>query len=131
MVCKLQKILLTQYVELVLTSNLDQSFNISSEVIWYHFRFPHVTKFIMFSDFLMVEQVFLSPQVRQSMIISNKHVIYDFSHKLLNNYIGSQEISRKSQNFVELLPSALSSSQNEKFVSASKNLLKNKSELFP
>ena len=85
----------------------------------------------MFSDFLMVEQIFLSPQVRQSMIISNKHVIYDFSHKLLNNYIGSQEISRKSQNFVELLPSALSSSQNEKFVSASKNLLKNKSELFP
>ena len=93
MVCKLQKILITQYVELVLTSNLGQSFNISSEVIWYHFRFPHVTKFIMFSDFLMVEQIFLSPQVRQSMIISNKHVIYDFSHKLLNNYIGSTILS--------------------------------------
>ena len=44
--------------------------------------------------------------------------------------LGNQEISGKSQNFIELLPSARSSSQNEYFVSTSKNLLKTEIELF-
>ena len=42
-------------------------------------------------------------------------------HGILRN----QEISGKSQNFIQLLPSA-QSSQNENFVSTSKNLLKNR-----
>ena len=38
---------------------------------------------------------------------------------------------RKSQNFIWLLPSASSSSWNEKFVSTTKNLLKNRNWTFP
>ena len=33
----------------------------------------------------MVEQVFLSPQVKQSLIISNKDAIYALLHMLPNN----------------------------------------------
>ena len=40
--------------------------------------------------------------------------------------LGNWEISGKSQNFIELLPSAQSSSRNESFVSTSKNSLKNR-----
>ena len=32
---------------------------------------------IMVWDFLMVEHIFLSPQVKRSLIISNKHGIYE------------------------------------------------------
>ena len=35
---------------------------------------------IIFWDFLMFDQVFLSPQVKRSSIISNKHGIFDFPH---------------------------------------------------
>ena len=41
-----------------------------------------------------------------------------------------KEISGKPQHFIELLPDAHSSSRNENFVSASKNLLKNKQWTF-
>ena len=33
----------------------------------------------------MVEQIFVSPQVKPCMIISNKHGIYEFPHELPNN----------------------------------------------
>ena len=33
----------------------------------------------------MVEQVFLSPQVKQSVVISNKHGIYKVPHELPND----------------------------------------------
>ena len=58
---------------------------------------------IMFIDFLIVEQIFLSPQVKRSMINSNK---------LINLYIQvaegleNLEISGKFQKFIELLASA-------------------------
>ena len=45
--------------------------------------------FIIFWEFLMVKQYFLSPQMKGSVIISNKLV----------------KISGKSQNLIELLPS--------------------------
>ena len=51
-------------------------------------------------------------------------------HRILGNY----EISRKSQNFIELLPSAQSSCRIRflpKFVSSSKNPLKNENWTFP
>ena len=70
---------------------------------------------------LLFYQIFLSPQVKQRVIISNKHGIYRFPHKLQN--LGSYEIyeiSQKSQNFIELKPSAQSYSQNEIFASTSK-----------
>ena len=74
---------------------------------------------IIFSDFLMAEQICFSPQVTG---------IYEIPHELLNDLrlkiLGNQEISEKSQNGIELLPSGQSSSQNEIFVSTSKNLLK-------
>ena len=36
---------------------------------------------IIFWDFLMFDQTFLSPQVKRSAIISNKHGIIDLPHK--------------------------------------------------
>ena len=41
--------------------------------------------FITFWDILMVEQIFLSPQVKRSVIISNKHGIYQLGHELPND----------------------------------------------
>ena len=41
--------------------------------------------FIIFWDILMVKQIFLSPQVKRSVIISNKHGIYQLAHELLND----------------------------------------------
>ena len=40
---------------------------------------------IIFLDFLMLDQIFLSPQVTPSPIISNKHGIYELPHELPNN----------------------------------------------
>ena len=64
---------------------------------------------IISSDFLTVVQIFLSPQVKQRMITINK-LVYTSYLALLNNVrlsiLGNMEISRKSQNFIELLPCA-------------------------
>ena len=57
---------------------------------------------ILFCDFLIAQQIFLSTQVKRRVIISK-----------------------------ELLPSTQCSSQNENFVSTSKNLLKNRNQTFP
>ena len=70
----------------------------------------------------MVEQIFLSLQVRQSVIISNKHGICTFPHEMSSDL----KDSGKSQKFTDILPRAQSSSRNENFVSTSKNLLKNR-----
>ena len=40
---------------------------------------------IIFWDFLIVEQILFSPQVKRSGIISNKHGIYELPHELPNN----------------------------------------------
>ena len=40
---------------------------------------------IIFWDFLMFYQIFLSPQVKQIMIISNKHGIYELPQELPNH----------------------------------------------
>ena len=42
--------------------------------------------FIIFLDFLMFHQIFLSPQVKRSAIISNKHGINELPHELLNDF---------------------------------------------
>ena len=36
--------------------------------------------FIIFSDILIDEQIFFSPEVKTSVIISNKHGIYELPH---------------------------------------------------
>ena len=70
----------------------------------------------------MFYQIFLSPQVKRSVIINNKHGIYELPHELSNDLslriLGNQERLGKSQNFIELLPSA--SPKNKKFVASSK-----------
>ena len=40
---------------------------------------------IMFWDFLIFWQIHLSPKVKRSVIISNKHRIYQLPHELPNN----------------------------------------------
>ena len=50
------------------------------------YRQNHVTIMDMiFWDFLVLYEIFLSPQVKQSVIISNKHSIYELPHELPNN----------------------------------------------
>ena len=43
------------------------------------------TMFIIFSDILIDEQIFFSPEVKTSVIISNKHGIYELPHELRND----------------------------------------------
>ena len=40
---------------------------------------------ITFWDYLMFVQIFLSPQVKQGVIINYKHGIYELPHELLND----------------------------------------------
>ena len=89
---------------------------------------------IIFQDFLMFQQIFLSPQVKRIMIISTKHVIYELPHELPNDLriwiLGKNKILRRSRIFTQLQPSAQSSSQNETFVNANKKLLKYLNKIF-
>ena len=62
----------------------------------------------IFSEVLMVEQFFLSPQVKRRAIISNKP-IYTNCHSVTERLkawnfskLGNISISRRSQNFIEL-----------------------------
>ena len=61
--------------------------------------------FIIFSDFLMFYQIFLSPKVKRCLIITYKHGIYESPHELLNHLrlwiLGNLETSRKHLNFIE------------------------------
>ena len=62
------------------------------------------------------------------MIISNNNGKHELSHKMLNELrvLGNLEISGKSQDFMELQPSAQSFSENLTFVKTCKKLLKNR-----
>ena len=76
----------------------------------------------------MFEQTFISPQVKRSVMISNKHCIYELtdelSYDLKLRILENQEKLGKSQNFIELLPSAQSLPPgNEDPASISKNSL--------
>ena len=57
---------------------------------------------IIFWDFLVFYQILLSPQVKQNVIITNKHVIYKLPHELHNDIrmkiLGKQEIPGIYQN---------------------------------
>ena len=54
----------------------------------------------------MFDQIFYSPQKKQSMITSNRHGICEYSHKLQNELrlrvLGNLEISEKLQNLIEV-----------------------------
>ena len=45
----------------------------------------HTSMEIIFWDFLIHYQIFVSPQVKQSVIISNKHCIYGLPQELPND----------------------------------------------
>ena len=40
---------------------------------------------VIFLDFFMFDQIFLSPQVKRSVIVSNKHDIYEMADELPND----------------------------------------------
>ena len=62
----------------------------------------------------MFYQTSLSPQVKQSAIISNKHDMYELPNELPNDLRLGNTV--KSQNFIELRPGAHLYSQNENFI---------------
>ena len=82
---------------------------------------------IIFWDFLIFYQIFLSPQMKRSVIISNKHGIYELLYELpndlrltiLGNYGSISKIHRIIAKFLVFL-------SNENFFNTSKNLLKNR-----
>ena len=57
--------------------------------IWSYIKIKNTTVMIyivvVFWDFLMFEQIFLSPQMKWRMIMSNKHGIYQLPDELPNN----------------------------------------------
>ena len=71
-----------------------------------HKRYSKII-FIIFWD-LMFYQIFSTPQVKQSALISNKHVIHEFPYKLPNTFrltiIGNQSRWGTSQNPTGLEP---------------------------
>ena len=70
--------------------------------------------------------------MKQSVLICNKWYIR-FAFKLPNERKLRKKLEniRKSQNFIELLPSAKCFSKSENFVSTDKNLLKNINQTCP
>ena len=55
----------------------------------------------------MVEHIFVSPQVKQSVIISNKLLYSSCFTSAKQLRILGKKISGRPQNFIELLPTAL------------------------
>ena len=73
---------------------------------------------LLFWDLLIFDRIFISPKVKRSVIFSNKEGMYVFPEelpiKLRVGIWGNYKMSGKSQNYIELLPSAQPSSQKEK-----------------
>ena len=87
---------------------------------------------IIFRDFLIFYEVFLSPQVTRGVVVSNKNGIYklrpnDLKLRILEN----QDIPRKSQNCMKfsLVPSPPPKMKN--FVNTSGRLQNTRSGTFP
>ena len=59
---------------------------------------------IIFWEFLLLDQIFFSSQVQWSVIINNKHGIYELPDELLKDIrlriLENYERSRKSKNFI-------------------------------
>ena len=78
----------------------------------------------------MFDQIWSSPQVKQWMIISSKHGIYELPHELPND-LGlwnwrNQEILEMGLNFIERLPGVQPQCQNKNFVNTNKKVPKNR-----
>ena len=74
----------------------------------------------------MLYEIFLSPQVKGIVNISNKHVTYNLYQELPNilrlRILGKWNMLRRSQMFIDLDSSAQSSTKNENFVHRSEKL---------
>ena len=85
--------------------------------------------FIIFLYFLMIGQIFLSLQVKQSVIlVINWYIQVDsqVAKKLRTYNIRNLGNIRENSKFNNITASTYSSSQNEQFFNTSKNLLKNR-----
>ena len=49
----------------------------------------------------MLSQIFFSPKMKRSVIIGNRHGIYELPNGIRLRILGNKEISRKSQNFLD------------------------------
>ena len=78
-----------------------------------------------FDSFLMYYQTFLSPQVKRSVIISNKNGIYNLPSDLILRILGNQGISDKSKFHTIIAQGSVIPPQNENFV----NTLKTRAHL--
>ena len=90
----------------------------------YFWTYPTIS-FIIFWDYLMFYQIFLSPQVKQWAIITYKHGIYQFPQELPNHLRlripGNSEISGKCTNPTEWYPApSPPPRQNKKLPNTSK-----------
>ena len=82
---------------------------------------------IIFWDFLMFYQIFLSPKEKRSAIISNKHGTCELPHELPNDSrFRKLRKVRKISKFHRIITQCQSSCQNKNFVDTSKGLLKNR-----
>ena len=84
----------------------------------------------------MVEQIFVSPQVKRTVIISNKLVHTRRITSWVAKQLKTQDLRKlrsimKISKFIELLPCAEFSFRDEFFLSTSKNLLKSRNWTFP
>ena len=75
-----QKMKFTPPIEL----GLGEYLLLGQKIVWLYIYRPTIMV-IIFLDFLMFYQIFLSPQVKQIVIISNRHGIYELPHELPNN----------------------------------------------
>ena len=110
-----EKLMLLMLVNLFTQQNISKIKDIEDKI-------PPIIS-IIFRNFLMVEEIFLSAKSKRSerlRLKTNRVRIY-----------GNYEESEKCQIFIELLPSAWCSSQNENLASTSKNLLKSRYWFFP
>ena len=74
----------------------------------------------------MAEQIFLSPQMKRSMIISSKQVASRVTEQPKIYNLRKLGNIRKTSELHRIIARAQPSSWNENFVSTSKNLLKNR-----
>ena len=73
----------------------------------------------------MFVQIFLLPSVERSILVRNKHGIYELPNDLRQRDLGNEELKSKSQYFIELQPSANFSTQKEYIFNSWKNFMKN------
>ena len=78
------------------------------------------TRVKIFWSLFIFDRTFISAQLKQNVIISNKHDIHELPHELPKDLRHRVLRNLRFQNFIELYPSVQPSSQNENLVNTSK-----------